>query len=425
MSAGPSSVTAGAPLAGAQIRMVILMVALSAMSYFDRTIMSIAGPTIMQQFHISETAMGTVYSAFLLSYTLLMTPGGGLADRFGARRLLTVTGLGTALFTGLAALGGTPGLGAIFGVVPSFLIVRLAFGACAAPLYPSCGRISANWIPITAQGWVQASIMGGTSLGAAISPIVFSRMMAAYGWRASFWLAAPCTAALFVAWFLVVRDHPPGAVPIRSRVAPLWRWHRLLTDRNLMLITLGYFLVNYLEYIFFYWIYYYFGQIRRLGASESALATTVLFLTMTVMTPLGGWISDRLVTRYGQKLGRRSVSMIGMTLSAVLLYLGAGGFGVVATVALLSFALGCSTTCEGPFWATTIEVSGSQVGAACGILNAGGNLGGMLAPVLTPLIATRFGWTGGLYFGSFVVMLGVLTWIFIDPTKKMAEPISA
>src|SRR6266540_3663489 len=112
------------------------MVALSAMSYFDRTIMSIAAPGIMKEFGISETAMGTVFSAFLLSYTILMTPAGGVVDRFGARRTLTVAGLAWVAFTGMTALGGWLPVA----VLPTFLVIRFLFGACTAPLYPACAR---------------------------------------------------------------------------------------------------------------------------------------------------------------------------------------------------------------------------------------------------------------------------------------------
>jgi MFS family permease len=400
--------------------LVALMIALSAMSYFDRTIMSIAGPTVMKEFSLSETEMGSVYSMFLLSYTLCMTPGGWLTDRFGPRFVLTVSVFGTALLTGLTALCGNPGLGAIFGIVPSFLVVRFLFGVLAAPLYPATGRMAANWIPMTAQGWVQALIMAGSSVGAAISPLLFAKLIGAYGWRAPFWMAAVGAAGLGVVWFVSVHDHPPGQAEIaaaRPRVASQWK--ALLTDRNLLVLTVGYFLLNYFEYIFFYWIYYYFGQIRHLGAKETSLATSTLFVAFAVMTPLGGKISDRLVLRYGLKTGRRAVAMTAMAASAVLLFLGASGFGVVATVALLSFAFGSAGCAEGPYWATAIEISGEQAGAACGLFNTGGNIGGMLAPIVTPLIATRFGWEGGLYFGSLMVLLGVLTWLLIDPGKKI------
>ena len=64
----------------------VWMVALSVMSYVGRTAMSIAGPEIIKEFGLTETQMGTVYSAFLLSYAQLLAPGGWWADRRGPRR---------------------------------------------------------------------------------------------------------------------------------------------------------------------------------------------------------------------------------------------------------------------------------------------------------------------------------------------------
>jgi MFS family permease len=407
-----------ARLNATQIKLIALMTALSGMSYFDRTVISIAGPGIMKEFGISEVEMGRVYFAALLSYTICMTPGGWVTDLFGPRRVLTATVLGTALLTGLTALCGNPGLGAIFGVLPAFIVVRFLFGMTAAPLYPAIGRMAANWIPLTAQGWAQALIMAGAAWGAALSPLVFSRAIGAYGWRTSFWLAAALAALLGAIWFWSVRDHPPGRV-VTGKPRAASQWRVLLTNKNLLLLTIAYFLANYFEYIFFYWIYYYFGEVRHLGKSETALATTILFLAMAVMTPVGGKISDKLVARYGLKFGRRAVAMAGMGASAVLLCLGASGFGVAATVALLSLAFGFAASAEGPFWATAIEISGDQVGAGCGIFNTGGNVGGMLAPLITPLIAVHFGWAGGLYFGSLLVLIGMLMWLLIDPGKKV------
>ena len=74
---------------------------------------------------------------------------------------------------------------------------------------------------------------------------------------------------------------------------------------------------------------------------------------------------------------------------------------------------------EGPFWATAIDLGGDQAGASCGIMNTGGNIGGMLAPVITPLVAIRFGWAGGLYFASFLVLLGVVTWLWVNPERRI------
>jgi MFS family permease len=156
-----------------------LMIGLSVISYFDRTIMSIAGPEIMEEFRISATEMGAVYSAFILSYALLMIPGGRLADRFGPRRVLALSGLGAALFTGLSAFGARPGLGSFLGVIPAFVLIRLGLGVCTAPLYPSCARMNANWIPESRRARVQGLIASGAGLGGALSPLLFTWLIGA------------------------------------------------------------------------------------------------------------------------------------------------------------------------------------------------------------------------------------------------------
>ena len=418
-----------------QTKIVALMVAFSLMSYFDRTIMSIAGPHIMKDFAVSETAMGTIYSAFVFSYVLLMVPGGRLADRFGPRLVLTVIGLGAALFTGMTALGGRPGLGSYIGIVPSFLAIRLGLGMMTAPLYPSCAKMTSNWFPLQRHASVQGLIVAGTGLGSACSPLLFSWMINHRGWRMSFCLAGVATAALAVLWYWYVRDHPDehpsirekghvlpgGSAAIQANKPASTSWRRLLTDRNLMLLTLAYGILGYFEYMFFYWIYYYFGQIRRMGSSATAISTTVLFLGFMLMTPLGGWISDYLSKLYGSKTGRRLVPIVSLSLSAFLLYMGTGATGTISAVALMSLAFGFSACSEAPFWASTINLGGKHVGAACGILNTGANIGGLIAPILTPYVASRVGWSWGLYAGSLIIMVGVLAWCFVDPTREISE----
>lgn len=172
--------------------------------------------------------------------------------------------------------------------------MRLAFGICASPLYPSTGRIASAWVPPSGQARVQAIIMSGAAVGSAVAPVLFSRLIGAYGWRGAFWIAAALTAVLILIWHSWVRDRPPGqhapAHPGATQSAGSWR--PLLGDRHLLLLTGSYFALNYFEYIFYYWIYYYFGEIRHMGQDQSAFATTAIFITMAVMTPLGGWTSD-------------------------------------------------------------------------------------------------------------------------------------
>ena len=188
-----------------------------------------------------------------------------------------------------------------------------------------------------------------------------------------------------------------------------------------MLLTLAYFALGYFEYIFYYWIYYYFGQVRQIGFSQSARYTTIIFVTMGIMMPLGGWMSDRLTRSYGAKFGRRVVPIVGLSLGGLLLFLGTIAPGTAAAVLSLSLAIGFASWCEGPFWAAAIGVAGEQVGAACGILNTGGNVGGFLAPILTPYIASRAGWSWGLYAGSFMALLGIIACYLLNPVAHEVD----
>jgi len=156
-----------------QTYVVTLMVAFSVMSYFDRTIMSIAGPVIMHDLSLSATSMGAVYTAFLMSYAVMNLPGGHLADRFGPRLVLTVMGLGAALFTGLTALGGNPGLGAYLGVVPSFFLVRLAMGSSRVRCIPRAPKPMLTGSRKASEPEFGASLLPAQGLGEPLRPFCF------------------------------------------------------------------------------------------------------------------------------------------------------------------------------------------------------------------------------------------------------------
>src|SRR5207247_11379730 len=96
-SAAPAvPIERGYPALSVQVRIVALMFALSAMSYFDRVVMSIAWPGIMRDFGISETRMGWIFSAALFEYMLFVGPDGTLADRFCGCMVLAMSVLGVS-----------------------------------------------------------------------------------------------------------------------------------------------------------------------------------------------------------------------------------------------------------------------------------------------------------------------------------------
>jgi sugar phosphate permease len=54
------------------------------------------------------------------------------------------------------------------------------------------------------------------------------------------------------------------------------------------------------------------------------------------------------------------------------------------------------------------------VGTASSILNTGAQIGGFFAPILTPFIGERFGWSWAIYAGASIVSIGAMALYFVN-----------
>ena len=73
-------------------------------TYMDRVAISGATGPIMAELHLSDSAMGVIFSAFALGYAVAQIPCGWLADRLGPRITLTFV---VAIWSAMTALTGT------------------------------------------------------------------------------------------------------------------------------------------------------------------------------------------------------------------------------------------------------------------------------------------------------------------------------
>lgn len=416
-------------------KIVLLMVAFSLLSYLNRTILGNAAAAVREEFSLSETEMGWILTSFQISYALFMIPGGLVADRFGSRTALAIMGLGSALFAGLTALVGAPTLGEPAAVIAAFALCRFGLGVFSAPLYPTCARTNGLWVPAGRRARVQGWISAGAGIGAALAPIIVY-LVAQYGWRTSFWIAALATALASILWIVYVRDRPEehpaiGGVssapssqrptPPAAASRPPTPWRELLRDRNLILLTVSYFTVGFFDYFFFYWVNYYLQTKRLLTGKESAIAAAIISLGWVLLSPAGGWLSDQLVRRFGARRGQRIVPMVCLSLSAILLCIGINTTSTVATVTVLALSFGFAGAADGPFWSAAIRIGGRHVGAYSSVMNTSCNLWGGLSPALIPKIAEYSqsrSWEIPLYLTSALLSVAVVSWLFIDASAR-------
>ena len=82
----------------------------------------------------------------------------------------------------------------------------------------------------------------------------------------------------------------------------------------------------------------------------------------------------------------------------------------------LGFSMAAAGMVEGCFWTTATDIGGQRRGLAGAFMNTGGNAGGLIAPVLTPLMAAKINYSGSIVVACVISLVGGLLWFAIRPT---------
>ncbi len=409
---------------------------ISAISFLDRVNISIASRFIQREFHISDLQLGPVFSAFLVGYALFQAPSGRLADRFGPRLILLLGTLWWGLFTALTAMvpAGIPG------VLLVLLAVRFSLGAGEAVMFPASNRLVANWIPSQERGLANGIIFAGVGAGAGITPPLVTYIVLHHGWRASFWMSAVLGLAAGAVWYWMARDRPenhPWVTPMEIadiekglpeppdelEIGKALPWRTIFGSKDVLAISFSYFAYGYAAWIFFAWFFKYLSDVRGLDLKSSSYYAMLPFLAMATCSPLGGRISDLLTERYGKRIGRCGVAVAGIALAAVFIALGTQVESARLASVVLAGGAGALYLSQSSFWSVTADMAGASAGSVSGVMNMGGQIGGIVTASLTPLIAHQFSWTASFLVAAGLCAAGSLAWLVVDPEVELAHAV--
>jgi ACS family glucarate transporter-like MFS transporter len=403
---------------------------IAAITFLDRVNISITGRFIEQEFHLTHIQLGWVFSAFILGYGLFQAPGGRLADRYGPARIMALAILWYAVFTSLTAW--TPAT--LASSLLLLLSVRFLLGTGEACVFPSSNRLVAAWIPNQERGLANGIIFAGVGAGAATAPPIISHIISRYGWHWSFWFTAMLGVGAAVVWYLIARDRPedhpwmtpeelahiragvPAAGPAGSSAVP---WDAIFRSKEVLAVSASYFCYCYVAYLFFSWFFTYLREVRGLDLKASALYGMLPFIAMTTCSPLGGVISDRLTKRYGKRIGRCGIAVAGLALTAVFLALGTQATSAPMACLVLAGGAGSLYLGQSSYWSVTAGIAGRSAGSVSGVMNMGGQFGGVVTASLTPLVAAHYGWTTSFLVAAGLAMCGSLAWLLVDPERQL------
>lgn len=419
---------------GVRWRVLGLLVLASFVSYVLRSDMSIASTAIVDDLGLTEQQLGYIFAAFAAGYTIFQFPGGVFGLKLGARRAMSIIMVLWGLLIMLTAAAGNLAASTTT-VIAALVTVRFLVGAAHAPIYPLTGAVVERWFPVG--GWALPNGLSSTGLTlgyAAIAPVL-AVMIVQFGWQASFVMLGPLAFIGAAFWWWYVRDEPRQHASVNEAEATLIManrpdvvvahtnqpgWLRVLQNRDVLLLTLSYFCMNYVFYLMFNWVFYYLAEVRGFDTATAGFFTSVQWIAAAIGATFGGFLCDYLCRRYGMRWGCARPAMVALFLSGVFVFFGAMTGNAYIAVGCLALSFLCNQITEAAFWAAGISIGGRNAAAACGVMNTGGNSAGILFALLVPFIAETLGWTTAIVMGSVFAFSSAALWLFIRADRPVA-----
>ena len=173
----------------------------------------------------------------------------------------------------------------------------------------------------------------------------------------------------------------PTRVPLSS----------LLRYRSAWGLAFGQMGYLYAYHVFVNWLPAYLILERDMSVVRTGIVASLPFLVGMIATIGGGWLGDYVIRRgLSPTFARKSIVGTGMMIATVLVVTAAYTPQTWLAVTLLTLCMGFLRATTGSANAMAMDLAPrAAVGSLTSIQNFGGNVGGLMAPIVT-----------GLYFGS-------------------------
>ncbi|HET9329540.1 MAG TPA: MFS transporter [Steroidobacteraceae bacterium] len=435
MSAAAASAQVLPPRVRVRWRIFSFLFAFGLVGYFQRNNVPVAGVHMMPDLGLTQMQLAWLLDAFIAGYTIMQFPGGLLGQRFGARVMMVAISL-TAVLATLATplapflLGGT----ALFALL---LAAQLLLGFSQGPIFPVSTGVFEAWFRPGQWSLVQGLQSMGANLGSALAPPLIAWLMTILDWRqALVWTAIPAL-ALIAGWAWYARntpeEHPAVTAaeraeleaPAAERVPGALSWRTvwaLLSNRDVLLLTLSYVLMNYAFYLLANWCYLYLVQERHFTEIESGWLAAAPPLAAALGAGLGGKLGSYFGMRYGMRMGLRIVPLVALPAAGLLQYAAVGAPNGYLAVAALALCFGAVELTEGPYWAAIMNLAREDSMTAGGLLNTGGNVGGLIGTPLIGYLVQHQAWGTTFAVGTVCAIASGGAWLLIDPTRRAVPP---
>lgn len=411
---------------------MLMLFFFSAVSFSERSILSIAGAPIAADLGIGDVAMGFLFSAFGWAYVIGQVPGGLILDRFGSGKVY-----GTIIFawTTITIMHAMTGYLMPLAAFISLFLLRILCGFITAPVFPANARIVGEWFPPSERGRASSVFSSSQYFAIVLFGPVIGFIAQGFGWTYVFLVYGVIGGICAILWLKFYRDPESDEIDravnsdgkeVRNETQKLpWKQRpiiKLLTNRMTLGIYIGQYCVTGITYFFMTWFPVYLVSEKGLTVLEVGLVSTIPAMAAFLGQLGGGRFSDGLVVR-GVPLSkaRKIPIIIGMFCSMSIIFAEMAE-SIILLIAIMSFAF-FGRGFGGMGWAIVAETSNkTNAGLNGGLFNMFGNAAGIVTPIIIGVLVQ---WTGSfelalLYVGIHAVLAIICYVFFVGEIKQLS-----
>jgi ACS family glucarate transporter-like MFS transporter len=357
----------------------------------DRYIMNYAVVSITGDLQLDASSTGIILSAFFLGYAIMQIPGGWLADKFGAKRILLMAVIVWSIFTGLTAIAWS---------LTAMIVIRFLFGIGEGGFQPASSKIIATIFPKEERGRAMSIMLTSGGIVSLIVPLLAAYLLGTIGWRMMFIIIGAIGAIIaFLYWKYIKLPENEAEDASTENPAHKVNFKELLKTPLMWNLIIAYFCIYAVNWGLVSWIPTYLQKNRGLDLMSIGWAQTIPAITTIIGVYGSGYIIDKLPKGMEKVLGSISCAVIGL-----LLYL-------MFTAKTVTLFIGYQTVVS-IFIAFVItllpvivlkKLPSSITGSAMGIANTGGQLAGFVTPMAIGFMVDAF---NGSFDAAFWMLIG-------------------
>jgi ACS family D-galactonate transporter-like MFS transporter len=372
--------------------LVALLGAATFINYLDRSSLAVALPMVSRDLGLGPVAQGWALSAFFWSYTVMQIPIGRIVDRYSIKRVYAVmfafwslAAAATGLVNGLATL----------------LVCRVLLGIGESIYLPGGMKVVSLHFSAQESALPAGLFDLGAKLGLAVGTVIDVWLLVKFGWRSLFFRTGLVGLLWLVPWLWL---YPGSARSVVRAVRPRVDWLALADNRALVGMSIGFFCWDYFWYFIISWLPSYLYSVRGVTLPKLAIFGSIPYLIFAAAEGFGGWAAGALLVR-GADLSKVTKGLIAAGFMFGLLIIPAALVESPGASLALFFAAALSgIACANMLAILKICAPDEEVALWTGVQNTAGNVGGVLAPVVTGIAIART----GSYVPAFLVVSAVL-----------------